>query len=157
MQSYLVKQNFIPALLLNLTELVPADPVQQAVEAEVRFLFGLGGMGGGIGLEKTWTSSVHLPLDRNWQGRACFDCCPRPVGKDLPVEVPSYRVAQDSRAELPAELDQAAFLFAHSVVVEHPIRASFRGVYPFAKRRISRKLCARPLALAIIPVGMIAE
>src|SRR5215470_2257415 len=114
-------------------------------------------MGGGIGLEKTWTSSVHFPLDRSRQGRACFDGCPRPVGKDLPVEVPSYRVAQDSPADLPAELDQAAFLFAHSVVVEHPIRASFRGVFPFAKRRISRRLCVPPLAFAIIPIGMIAK
>src|SRR5215471_6463932 len=134
MQSYLVKQNFIPALLLNLSELVLADSVQQAVEAEVPFLFGLGCVGGGVGLQKTGTSSVHFPLERSRQGRACFDGCPRPVGKHLPVEVPSYRVAQDSRADLPAELDQAAFLFAHSVVVEHPIRASSRGVYPFAKR-----------------------
>src|SRR5438128_11960354 len=118
MQFGLIEQNVVPALLLNLPKLVLTDPVKQAVEAEVWFLLGLGSVGGDVSPQKTWTSSVHFPLDRNRQGWACFDGCPCPVGEDLPVEIPTHRAAQRSRADSPAQFDQAAFLLAHFAFIE---------------------------------------
>src|SRR5207244_5185334 len=63
----------------------------------------------------------------------------------------------DRRLDSPVELDQSPLLLPHLAFIEDLFTATLGGFPPFLERWISGWLRVLPLALAILPVSVIAE